>query len=44
VARSVGRADGRGRRTQGNLKFEEGMLRGAKNYDEVLMTLAGRNE
>ena len=31
-------------RTRWNLKFEEGMLRGAKNYDEVLMSLAGRNE
>jgi hypothetical protein len=27
-------------RTRWNLKFEEGIVRGAKNYDEVLMTLA----
>jgi hypothetical protein len=30
-------------RTRWNLKFEEGIVRGAKNYDEVLMTLAGQN-
>lgn len=30
-------------RTRWNLKFEERILRGAKNYDEVLMNLAGRN-
>jgi hypothetical protein len=30
-------------RTRWNLKFEEGIVRGAKNYDEVLMTLAGTN-
>jgi hypothetical protein len=31
-------------RTRWNLKFEEGIVRGAKNYDEVLMNLAGRND
>jgi hypothetical protein len=30
-------------RTRWNLRFEEGIVRGAKNYDEVLMTLAGQN-
>lgn len=30
-------------RTRWNLKFEEGVVQGAKNYDEVLMTLAGQN-
>ena len=30
-------------RTRWNLKFEEGIVRGAKNYDEVLMNLAGQN-
>jgi hypothetical protein len=30
-------------RTRWNLKFEEGVLRGAKNYDDVLMTLAGQS-
>jgi hypothetical protein len=30
-------------RTRWNLKFEEGIVQGAKNYDEVLMTLAGQN-
>jgi hypothetical protein len=30
-------------RTRWNLKFEEGIVRGAKNDDEVLMTLAGQN-
>jgi hypothetical protein len=29
-------------RTRWNLKFEEGILRGAKEYDEVLMNLAGQ--
>lgn len=29
-------------RTRWNLKFEEGILRGAKNYDEVLMNLIGQ--
>jgi hypothetical protein len=29
-------------RTRWNLRFEEGIVRGAKNYDEVLMTLAGQ--
>ncbi len=31
-------------RTRWNLKFEEGIVRGAKNYDEVLMTLASQND
>jgi hypothetical protein len=31
-------------RTRWNVKFEEGIVRGAKNYDEVLMNLAGRND
>jgi hypothetical protein len=31
-------------RTRWNLKFEEGIVRGAKDYDEVLMTLAGQNQ
>jgi hypothetical protein len=31
-------------RTRWNVKFEEGIARGAKNYDEVLMNLAGRND
>ena len=31
-------------RTRYNLKFEEGIVRGAKNYDEVLMTLASQND
>jgi hypothetical protein len=30
-------------RTRWNLKFEEGIVRGAKNYDEVLMDLASQN-
>jgi hypothetical protein len=30
-------------RTRWNLKFEEGIVRGAKNYDEVLMNLVGHN-
>jgi len=30
-------------RTRWNLKFEEGIIGGAKNYDEVLMNLAGQN-
>lgn len=30
-------------RTRWNLKFEDGIVRGAKNYDEVLMSLAGEN-
>jgi len=30
-------------RTRWNLKFEEGIARGAKDYDEVLMTLAGQD-
>jgi hypothetical protein len=29
-------------RTRWNLQFEEGIVRGAKNYDEVLMTLGGQ--
>jgi hypothetical protein len=29
-------------RTRWNLRFEEGIVRGAKNYDEVLITLAGQ--
>jgi hypothetical protein len=29
-------------RTRWNLKFEDGIVRGAKNYDEVLMSLAGQ--
>jgi hypothetical protein len=29
-------------RTRWNLKFEEGIVRGAKNYDDVLMDLAGQ--
>jgi hypothetical protein len=29
-------------RTRWNLKFEEGIVRGAKNYDEVLRTLGGQ--
>ena len=29
-------------RTRWNLKFEEGILCGAKDYDEVLMNLAGQ--
>jgi hypothetical protein len=31
-------------RTRWNLKFEEGVVQGAKNYDDVLMTLAGQNQ
>ncbi len=30
-------------RTRWNLKFEEGIVRGAKNYDEVLINLASQN-
>ena len=30
-------------RTRWNLNFEEGIVRGARNYDEVLITLAGQN-
>jgi hypothetical protein len=30
-------------RTRWNLKFEDGIVRGAKNYDEVLMNLTGPN-
>jgi hypothetical protein len=30
-------------RARWNLRFEEGIVRGAKNYDEVLITLAGQN-
>jgi hypothetical protein len=30
-------------RTRWNLKFEDGIVRGAKNYDEVLMGLAGQD-
>jgi hypothetical protein len=30
-------------RTRWNLKFEEGIMGGAKNYDEVLINLAGQN-
>jgi hypothetical protein len=30
-------------RTRWNVRFEEGIVRGAKNYDEVLMSLAGQN-
>jgi hypothetical protein len=30
-------------RTRWNLKFEEGIVRGARNYDEVLMALAGQD-
>ena len=30
-------------RARWNLQFEEGIVRGAKNYDEVLMSLAGQN-
>lgn len=30
-------------RTRWNLKFEEGIARGAKNCDEVLMNLASQN-
>ena len=30
-------------RTRWNLKFEDGIVRGAKNYDEVLMNLSGAN-
>jgi hypothetical protein len=30
-------------RTRWNVKFQEGIVRGAKNYDEVLMNLAGTN-
>ena len=30
-------------RTRWNIKFEEGIVGGAKNYDEVLMNLAGQN-
>jgi hypothetical protein len=30
-------------RTRWNLNFEEGIVHGAKNYDEVLMTLSGQN-
>jgi hypothetical protein len=30
-------------RARWNLRFEEGIVRGAKNYDEVLMSLAGQN-
>jgi hypothetical protein len=30
-------------RTRWNLKFEDGIVRGAKNYDEVLMNLSGSN-
>jgi hypothetical protein len=29
-------------RARWNLQFEEGIMRGAKNYDDVLMTLAGQ--
>jgi hypothetical protein len=29
-------------RTRWNLRFEDGIVRGAKNYDEVLMSLAGQ--
>ena len=29
-------------RTRWNLKFEDGIVRGAKNYDDVLMSLAGQ--
>ncbi len=31
-------------RTRWNLKFEEGIVRGAKNYDEVLMNVGGQND
>ena len=31
-------------RTRFNLKFEEGIVRGAKNYDVVLMNIAGQND
>ncbi len=31
-------------RSRWNLKFEEGIVRGAKNYDQVLMTLAGQDQ
>ena len=31
-------------RTRWNLKFEEGIVRGAKNYDEVLMNVVGQND
>ena len=31
-------------RARWNLQFEEGIVRGARNYDEVLMTLAGPNQ
>jgi hypothetical protein len=30
-------------RARWNLQFEEGIVHGAKNYDDVLMTLAGQN-
>ena len=30
-------------RTRFNLKFEEGIVRGAKNYDVVLMNIGGQN-
>jgi hypothetical protein len=30
-------------RTRWNLKFEQGIVRGAKNYDDVLMNLASQN-
>jgi hypothetical protein len=30
-------------RTRWNLKFEDGIVHGAKNYDEVLIALAGKN-
>jgi len=29
-------------RTRWNLRFEEGIMRGAKDYDEVLMNLASQ--
>jgi hypothetical protein len=31
-------------RTRFNLKFEEGIVHGAKNYDVVLMNISGRND
>jgi hypothetical protein len=31
-------------RTRWNLKFEEGIVRGAKNYDQVLMHIVGQND
>jgi hypothetical protein len=30
-------------RTRWNLRFEEGIVGGAKNYDEVLMNVAGQS-